>query len=122
MEDDLKFLMAEEVNLTTRIKVLGVGGGGSNAVGRMLQEGLSGIEFYILNTDKQALAASPVANKLAVGKKLASGSNCGLSPVDGQARVIRWMSRRRCCRHMIQFGLFASAIDSVVAFWMSIWL
>ena len=39
MEDDLKFLMAEEVNLTTRIKVLGVGGGGSNAVGRMLQEG-----------------------------------------------------------------------------------
>ena len=57
MADDLKFLMAEEVNLGTRIKVVGVGGGGSNAVGRMLQEGLSGIEFYIINTDKQALAA-----------------------------------------------------------------
>ena len=62
--DDLKFLMEDETELGTRIKVVGVGGGGSNAVGRMLQEGLHGIEFYILNTDKQALNASHVANKV----------------------------------------------------------
>ncbi len=88
MADDLKFLMAEEVNLGTRIKVVGVGGGGSNAVGRMLQEGLSGIEFYILNTDKQALAASPVANKLAVGKKLTSGLGAGADPAVGRQAAL----------------------------------
>ena len=64
MAEDLKFLIEDEVQLGTRIKVVGVGGGGSNAVTRMLQEGLGGIEFYVLNTDKQALAASPVANKM----------------------------------------------------------
>ena len=88
MADDLKYLMAEEVSLGTRIKVLGVGGGGSNAVGRMLQEGLSGIEFYILNTDKQALAASPVANKLAVGKKLTSGLGAGADPSVGRQAAL----------------------------------
>ena len=88
MADDLKFLMAEEINLGTRIKVVGVGGGGSNAVGRMLQEGLSGIEFYILNTDKQALAASPVANKLAVGKKLTSGLGAGADPAVGRQAAL----------------------------------
>ncbi len=88
MSDDLKFLMEEEMNLGTRIKVVGVGGGGSNAVGRMLQEGLNGIEFYILNTDKQALAASQVANKLAVGKKLTSGLGAGADPAVGRQAAL----------------------------------
>src|SRR3984885_1108988 len=89
MANDLKFLMEEEdMRLGTRIKVVGVGGGGSNAVGRMLQEGLSGIEFYILNTDKQALAASPVANKLAVGKKLTSGLGAGADPAVGRQAAL----------------------------------
>ena len=88
MADDLKFLMEEEMQLGTRIKVVGVGGGGSNAVGRMLQEGLNGIEFYILNTDKQALAASPVANKLAVGKKLTSGLGAGADPAVGRQAAL----------------------------------
>ncbi len=88
MDDDLKFLMEDEVQLGTRIKVIGVGGGGSNAVTRMLQEGLGGIDFYILNTDKQALAASPVANKIALGKKLTSGLGAGADPSVGRQAAL----------------------------------
>jgi cell division protein FtsZ len=89
MANDLKFLMEEEdMTLGTRIKVVGVGGGGSNAVGRMLQEGLNGIEFYVLNTDKQALAASPAANKLTVGKKLTSGLGAGADPAVGRQAAL----------------------------------
>ena len=88
MADDLKFLMQEEASMGTRIKVVGVGGGGSNAVGRMLQEGLHGIEFYILNTDKQALSASPVANKLSIGNKLTSGLGAGADPGVGRQAAL----------------------------------
>jgi len=88
MTDDLKFLIEDEAQLGTRIKVVGVGGGGSNAVTRMLHEGLSGIEYYILNTDKQALAASPVANKLAIGKKLTSGLGAGADPSVGRQAAL----------------------------------
>ncbi len=88
MADDLKFLIEDEVQLGTRIKVIGVGGGGSNAVARMLHEGLAGIDFYILNTDKQALAASPVANKLTIGKKLTSGLGAGADPSVGRQAAL----------------------------------
>ncbi len=88
MRDDLKFLIEEEMQLGTRIKVVGVGGGGSNAVARMLQEGLGGIDYYVLNTDKQALAASPVANKLAIGKKLTSGLGAGADPSIGRQAAL----------------------------------
>lgn len=88
MADDLKYLIEEEPQLGTRIKVVGVGGGGSNAVARMLAEGLSGIEFYILNTDQQALAASPVANKLAIGQKLTNGLGAGADPSIGRQAAL----------------------------------
>src|SRR5712692_7628030 len=68
--DATKFVIQEEEALHgTRIKVIGVGGGGSNAVARMMNEGLTGVEFHILNTDVQALNASPVPNKLAICSK-----------------------------------------------------
>src|SRR3954467_14364635 len=88
MKDDLKYLLEDEAQLGTRIKVVGVGGGGSNAVARMLQEGLAGIEFYILNTDKQALAASAVPNKIAIGKKLTSGLGAGADPSVGRQAAL----------------------------------
>ena len=88
MTEDLKYLIEEEAQLGTRIKVVGVGGGGSNAVARMLQEGLAGIEFYILNTDKQALAVSAVANKLAIGKKLTNGLGAGADPSVGRQAAL----------------------------------
>src|SRR5579883_3287337 len=85
---DLKFLIEEEAQMGTRIKVVGVGGGGTNAVTRMVQEGLSGVEFYALNTDKQALGASPVANKLAIGKKLTNGLGAGADPSVGRQAAL----------------------------------
>jgi cell division protein FtsZ len=88
MTDDLKFLIEEEVQIGTRIKVVGVGGGGGNAVARMLEEGLTGVDFYTLNTDKQALAASPVANKLAIGKKLTTGLGAGADPAVGRQAAL----------------------------------
>src|SRR5438874_6960649 len=88
MAEDLKYLIEEETQLGTRIKVIGVGGGGANAVRRMLQEGLSGIEFHILNTDQQALAASPVANKLAIGQKLTGGLGAGADPSIGRQAAL----------------------------------
>src|SRR5215831_113309 len=51
--DALKFVIQEDETPKTRIRVLGVGGGGTNAVGRMLDAGLSGVEFCVLNTDAQ---------------------------------------------------------------------
>jgi len=88
MADDLKFLIEDEVQLGTRIKVVGVGGGGSNAVVRMLHEGVAGVDFYVLNTDKQALAASPVANKIPIGKKLTSGLGAGADPSVGRQAAL----------------------------------
>lgn len=88
MSDDLKFLIEDEVQLGTKIKVVGVGGGGGNAVSRMMEQGLAGVDFFVLNTDKQALAASPVANKLAIGKKLTSGLGAGADPSVGRQSAL----------------------------------
>src|ERR1700756_5783024 len=75
--NDLKYEIEEEARLGTRIKVIGVGGGGCNAVARMVQEGMEGIEFYAMNTDVQALTACPVPNKLQLGAKVTSGLGAG---------------------------------------------
>jgi cell division protein FtsZ len=88
MSEDLKFLIEDEVPVGTRIKVVGVGGGGSNAVARMMQDGLTGPEFYVLNTDKQALSNSPVANRLAIGTKLTSGLGAGADPSVGRQAAL----------------------------------
>jgi cell division protein FtsZ len=86
--DDLKFMMQEETLLGTKIKVIGVGGGGGNAVARMMQEGMSGVEFYVLNTDLQALNASAVPNKLAIGSKITSGLGAGSDPSVGRQAAL----------------------------------
>jgi cell division protein FtsZ len=88
MSEDLKFLIEDEVPFGTRIKVVGVGGGGSNAVARMMQDGLTGPEFYILNTDKQALSNSPVANRLAIGTKLTNGLGAGADSSVGRQAAL----------------------------------
>ena len=66
-----------EVENFARIKVLGVGGGGSNAVNRMIQEGLQGVEFIAVNTDAQALMLSQAANRVRIGDKLTKGLGSG---------------------------------------------
>ncbi len=85
---DLKFEIQEEALLGTRIKVIGVGGGGSNAVARMMNEGLTGVEFHILNTDVQALEASSVPNKLAIGRKVTNGLGAGSDPAIGRLAAL----------------------------------
>ena len=85
--DALKFVM-EESEPRTRIRVLGVGGGGSNAVARMFNEGLGGVEFCVLNTDSQALAASPVPQRLTIGAKITSGLGAGSDPAIGRQAAL----------------------------------
>ncbi len=59
------------------IKVIGVGGGGSNAVNHMFEQGIAGVDFYICNTDQQALDASPIPNKIQLGVSLTDGRGAG---------------------------------------------
>jgi cell division protein FtsZ len=74
---DLKYEIEEEARIGTRIKVIGIGGGGCNAVARMVREGLEGVEFYAMNTDQQALSACDVPNKLQLGAKMTNGLGAG---------------------------------------------
>ncbi len=67
-----------------RIKVIGVGGGGSNAVDRMIEEGLGNIEYIAVNTDIQALSASKAGTKVPIGEKLTRGLGAGGNPENGR--------------------------------------
>jgi cell division protein FtsZ len=67
------------------IKVIGVGGGGSNAVNHMYKQGIKDVEFVVANTDLQALNGSPVQNKLQLGVNLTEGLGCGANPEVGRA-------------------------------------
>lgn len=84
----LKFEIQEEARAGTKFKVIGVGGGGSNAVARMMSEGLEGVEFYVVNTDVQALEASPVPNKLQIGVKVTNGLGSGSDPSVGRQAAL----------------------------------
>jgi cell division protein FtsZ len=86
--DALKFVIEDEIAPKTRIRVFGVGGGGSNAVARMLNEGLSGVEFCVINTDVQALSASTVPNQLAIGSKVTNGLGAGSDPTVGRQAAL----------------------------------
>jgi len=66
------------------IKVIGVGGGGSNAVNHMFNQGIKDVEFIICNTDAQALKSSPIPNKLQIGVNLTSGLGAGANPIKGK--------------------------------------
>jgi cell division protein FtsZ len=85
--DDLKYEIQEEFR-GARIKVIGVGGGGSNAVARMVAEGLDGVDFFVLNTDVQALMASPVSNRVQIGAKLTHGLGAGADPAIGRQAAL----------------------------------
>ncbi|SCX88210.1 cell division protein FtsZ [Alkaliphilus peptidifermentans] len=67
-----------------QIKVVGVGGGGNNAVNRMIESGLKGVEFIAVNTDKQALFTSKAEHKIQIGEKLTKGLGAGANPEVGR--------------------------------------
>ncbi len=71
-------------NQSNVIKVIGVGGGGSNAINHMFQAGINGVDFVICNTDSQALDNSPVPNKIQLGVSLTEGLGAGANPEVGE--------------------------------------
>jgi len=86
--EPLKFEIQDELLGGTRIKVVGVGGGGSNAVGRMIDAGVRGVEFFVMNTDAQALRSSPVPNKIALGARITHGLGAGSDPEIGRKAAL----------------------------------
>ena len=77
------------------IKVIGVGGGGSNAVNHMFRHGIEGVDFYICNTDLQSLHSSPIPNRLQLGAELTEGLGAGSMPNMGEKAAMENMAQIR---------------------------
>ncbi len=75
-------------NQSNVIKVIGVGGGGSNAVNHMFAQGIKGVDFVVCNTDSQALENSPVSSKIQLGVRLTEGLGAGANPEIGQQAAL----------------------------------
>src|SRR5215813_3666827 len=90
MTDDngLRISFNEEARNDARIKVIGVGGGGNNAVNRMIDAGMEHIEFIVANTDLQALRMSRAATKIQLGVKLTNGLGAGANPEIGRKAAL----------------------------------
>jgi cell division protein FtsZ len=86
--DRLRILLDEEIKAGARIKVIGVGGGGCNAVSRMVRAGLNDVEFIVANTDQQALLHNPAPIKLQIGSHLTKGLGAGADPNVGRAAAL----------------------------------
>lgn len=89
--DMIKFDLPK--NQSSIIKVLGVGGGGSNAVNHMFTQGIEGVDFIVCNTDSQALDISPVPNKLQLGVSLTEGRGAGSIPEVGKNAAMEDLER-----------------------------
>jgi len=88
-QDKLRILLDEEpVRVGAKIKVIGVGGGGSNAVNRMVHAGFGDVEFIVANTDAQALATSSAPCKVQLGRHLTKGLGAGADPNVGRAAAL----------------------------------
>jgi len=85
---DIRISFNEEARNDAKIKVIGVGGGGGNAVNRMIESGLEGIEFIVANTDLQALRMSHAPVKLQLGVKLTNGLGAGANPEVGRKAAL----------------------------------
>ena len=77
-----------EMDQIAKIKVVGVGGGGNNAVNRMIESGVKGVEFIVANTDLQVLNISKASNKLQIGKNITNGLGAGANPEVGREAAI----------------------------------
>jgi cell division protein FtsZ len=88
IDDGLRIQYQDEVPRGAKIKVIGVGGGGGNAVNRMIEAHVEGVEFIVANTDAQALRSSKAPVKLQLGMKLTSGLGAGANPDVGRRAAI----------------------------------
>ncbi len=77
-----------KLNPIAKIKVFGVGGGGCNAVDRMVEEGVQGVEFYVVNTDKQVLDNSKAEHKIQIGESITGGRGAGSNPEVGREAAL----------------------------------
>lgn len=92
IDDDLLSLkLPDQPQEESIIKVIGVGGGGSNAVNHMFRQGIHGVEFVVCNTDIQALRQSRVKNRIQLGKELTEGRGAGCQPERGKQSAIESM-------------------------------
>ena len=80
--------IVEQTNLTARIKVIGVGGGGGNAVNTMIRSKLTGVDFLVANTDAQALERSQALNKIQLGESVTKGLGAGANPEVGRRAAL----------------------------------
>ncbi len=80
----MSFEIANDIENNVQIKIIGVGGGGGNAVDRMVTVGVHGVEFIAVNTDKQALNRSKASQKIQIGEKVTHGKGAGSKPEIGQ--------------------------------------
>lgn len=87
MKNKLKFHLVEE-RIGAKIKVVGIGGGGGNAINRMIQTGIEGVEFISVNTDLQALSSNRARIKIQIGEKLTKGLGSGGRPDTGKEAAI----------------------------------
>jgi cell division protein FtsZ len=87
-DNRLRMTLDQDIRTGAHIKVVGVGGGGGNAVARMVKAGLAGVEFIVVNTDAQALANSPAPLKIQIGCKLTKGLGAGADPNVGRQAAL----------------------------------
>ena len=77
-----------EMDQIAKIKVIGVGGGGCNAVNRMIESGVKGVDFIVANTDKQVLNSSKAPVKLQIGSTITNGLGAGAKPEVGKESAL----------------------------------
>ena len=80
----MAFELDENFESGVNIKVIGVGGGGNNAVNRMISTNVRGVDFIAINTDRQALLHSAATNKIPIGEKITKGHGAGSNPAVGE--------------------------------------
>ena len=90
------------------IKVIGIGGGGSNAVNHMYSQRIDGVNFIICNTDAQAIANSPVPNKIQLGPHLTQGLGAGANPEIGKQATEESFEEIKVCAHFTRRYLLCS--------------
>jgi len=91
------FEIVEQIQLSARIKALGIGGGGGNAINTMIGADLQGVDFIVANTDAQALEGSGAGVKLQLGEKITKGLGAGANPEIGRQAALEDRDRLRDC-------------------------
>ncbi len=93
-------IMSNEAESSAKIIVIGVGGAGNNAVNRMVEEAIGGVEFVGVNTDKQALTLCKAPTVLQIGEKITKGLGAGAQPEVGQKAAEESIEEVKQCHHI----------------------